>query len=423
VSRTLWLLFALFIVYGTTIPFDFSGSRASIDEKLSSLSWNPLVQADGTRVSIPDSVQNVMLFVPFGMLGAFACRRRFTSGAASVAVVTLAALALSGFVETLQLFTVDRIASSSDIATNTLGGFAGVFVAACGRDRALTILRRHGAATWVANVWAYPALVALVVLVVAAWQPFDLTLEVGSVLSKVRAFLGNPWQAGPLTDDGNAVVIYALSAIAFAAWFEATHVARAAVVAGVAAAALAIGLELSQIFVSSRMPSGSDATVRILGATIGAALWPFLRRGGHQRGWLGLLLAATIVSACLAMLSPFTVARSRQAFSWFPFLGYYGSKWFPTVSHVIEVMLLYFPFGFCLGMARRRRSTAMLALMTALLLATGIEYLQSWIVGRYADVTDVACSGFGCLLGAWFSTRGAELFEHARLTALRTRRV
>lgn len=417
VSRVLWLIVALFIVYGTTIPFEFSADRAAVSDKVAALSWNPLVRADGTRVSIPDSVQNVMLFLPFGVLGAFACHRRFTSGLVRVAAVTLAAAMLSGFVETLQLFTLDRVASFSDVMTDTFGGFVGALAVVRGRGAVLTLLREHGAAGWVGSPWSYPALVAVLVLVVAAWQPFDLTLDVGSVALKVRALLRDPWQAGPLTDEGNAVVLYGLGTVALAAWLEDTGVARASAKATAAGVALALGLELSQVFVSSRMPSGWDATVRIVGVVIGVSLWPALRRGGRISPWLALVAAATVVSAGVAMLSPFTLAASRQPFTWVPFLSYYESNWFPTVSHVIEVMLLYFPLGFCLGMVSRRTSGIVLALLAALAIATGIEYLQSWVVGRYADVTDIACGGFGGALGAWFSVCGAPLFERTRLSA------
>ena len=221
-SRTLWLLVALFIVYGTTMPFHVDADRAAIGRKVAGLSWNPLTREDGRRVSTPDTVQNVMLFLPFGALGALAWRRRFPSGMARVGRVTLAAAALSGFVETLQLCTVDRVASVSDIATNTLGGFAGAVAVVLGRDWSLAFLREHGAADWVANRWAYPALVAGVTLVVSAWQPFDLTLDVGGVASKVRALAHDPWQGGPLTDEGNAVLLYALGAMAMSAWLEAS---------------------------------------------------------------------------------------------------------------------------------------------------------------------------------------------------------
>ena len=83
----MWALFALFIVYGTTIPFNFSQDPDFIREKVAALSWNPLTRPDGRRVSIPDSVQNVMLFIPFGMLGGLACRRSFASRATMVAAV------------------------------------------------------------------------------------------------------------------------------------------------------------------------------------------------------------------------------------------------------------------------------------------------------------------------------------------------
>ncbi len=418
-SRSLWLFVTLFIIYGTTIPFRFSPDGETAREKLAAVSWNPLVRVDGSRVSVPDSVQNIMLFVPFGLCGAFACRRRYGSALAVIAVVSVTAFVLSGMVETLQLFTIDRVASVADIATNTIGAVSGALLAVYGRHQAHALLRRYRAAEWLTTASAYPVIVAVVVLTVAAWQPFDFTLDVGGVASKLRALLQDPWQAGPLTDEANAVVLYALSTLAFIAWLDARGVQRAPGTGAALVVALNIGLELSQVFVSSRMPSGWDATVRAVGVAIGAGLWPVLRRPGNQAVALGLLVMATIACAAMSMLSPFTLVGTRQAFAWFPLLGYYNGNWFSMLSHVIDVMLLYFPLGFCLGLARPHRSTLLLTLVTVLLIASGIEYLQSWIVGRYADLTDVACSVLGGALGTWFSTRGADLFAAAREAASR----
>jgi VanZ family protein len=173
VSGRLWALFALFIVYGTTIPFEFSRDPDFVRQKVAELSWNPLTRPDGRRVSIPDSVQNVMLFVPFGMLGGLACRRSFASRGTTVAAVTAAAVALSVAVETLQLLTTNRVSSVSDVATNGVGALAGVLVAEGARRWFVALLHEHGSSRWVANGWSHTALSALVVLLVAAWQPFD----------------------------------------------------------------------------------------------------------------------------------------------------------------------------------------------------------------------------------------------------------
>ena len=127
-----------------------------------------------------------------------------------VAAVTAAGVALSVAVETLQLLTTNRVSSVSDVTTNGVGALAGVLVAEEARRRFVALLHEHGSSRWVANGWSYTALSALVVLVIAAWQPFDLTLDVGDVGGKLRDLLRDPWQRGPLTDEGNAVVLYAL---------------------------------------------------------------------------------------------------------------------------------------------------------------------------------------------------------------------
>ncbi len=46
------------------------------------------------------------------------------------------------------------------------------------------------------------------------------------------------------------------------------------------------------------------------------------------------------------------------------------------------------------------RQAVRTALALVVIAAAGIEYAQSWFVGRYPDVTDVAFSAFGGVLGA-----------------------
>lgn len=408
------MLFALFIVYGTTIPFHFSDDIESIRAKAAAIPWNPLTRQGGTRLSIPDAVQNVMLFVPFGVLGGLACRRRLASQPLRVAVVTVAGSALSILVESLQLLTTDRSTAASDVAANTLGAFAGVLAAGQAHDLALSVLRAHGASRWLSSRWAYPALTAVAVLLVAAWQPFDLTLDVSTVGSKVRALVRDPWQAGPWTDEGNGIVLYALTTIVLSNWLAACGVAGARAKAIMAGAVLTVGLELSQMFVGSRTPAGSDAAVRLLGVGVGAALMPAMRQPRRPLVWVAVLLMACFASAAISNWSPFQLTRQGASFSWFPFLGYYDNNWFPAVSHVIELMLIYFPFGFVLAWLRRPRDATARAAAIVATAAIVVEYGQTWFAGRHPDVTDAAFSIVGAVLGTWCGGPGAALFEEVR---------
>ena len=125
--RTLWLLYTAFIIYGTTIPFHFAGGWDEALLKLRSLPLNPLVAPDtGRRLSIPDVVQNVLFFLPFGVFGFLAGSRR-TMG--RIILVTLLGLCLSLGMESLQLFTIDRVTSLGDVLTNTAGAFIGAVAA------------------------------------------------------------------------------------------------------------------------------------------------------------------------------------------------------------------------------------------------------------------------------------------------------
>lgn len=419
-SGRLWALFALFVLYGTTIPFQFSHDPEFIRQKVAAISWNPLKRPDESRVSIPDTVQNVMLFMPFGVLGGLACRRRVTSQPARVALVTVAGASFSILVESLQLFTTDRVTSPSDVATNTIGTLVGVLAADEGRRAALTLLREHATARWLASRWTFPALIALSVLFVTAWQPFDLSLDVGAVGHKVLALMRDPWQGGPWTDEGNAIVLYALTTMALAMWREANGGAWPLGWAAGVVALLVIGLESSQALVGSRTPAGSDAAVRLLGVAIGAMLLPVVRRGRHGAPWLVLLFLACVVGAAISNLSPFQMSAEPQPFSWFPFLGYYGNNWFPAVSHVIELGLTYFPFGFVAGWGQPRTRTSLLVVPAVTVASVVIEYAQSWFIGRYADLTDVAFSIVGGMLGVWVARQGAELFDRARTPGART---
>src|SRR3989442_6863838 len=94
VSLWLCVLSAAFILYGTTIPFRFIPSGRLVFVRWQELTLNPLYPRMGSgRTSIPDAIQNVLLFLPFGIFGA-AAMERTKSSRLRVLVVTVAVAAL-----------------------------------------------------------------------------------------------------------------------------------------------------------------------------------------------------------------------------------------------------------------------------------------------------------------------------------------
>lgn len=412
-ATSLWILFALFVVYGTTIPFNFSAEPGWAAAKLARVPLNPFIAADtGRRISIPDFVQNVLLFLPFGVLGAIRLRSRRRAPITTLVIVTGLGAALSIGIEALQLLTVDRTSSVSDIVANTLGALAGAIATLLVEGAAGPVLRRLAKAGVLEQPSCYPALVALVVLVAAAWQPFDATLDVGSVAPKIRALLHDPWQSGALTDEAIATVQYMLFAWVTANLFVELRLRRPAFVAALVGLIAAFGLESCQLIIGSRMPSLEDATVRAVAVIAGLAIW-HATRGWRRPGlWFTAVVAGIAGGAAMQMLTPFDVAPAYHSVGWFPFFGYYVHTTFETVSHVFEILLLYFPLGFCACQVMPSRSRAFfMSVALTLAIAGPVEYAQGWFVGRYPDVTDVALSVVSAILGVLAGGYGESLFR------------
>ena len=170
----LWAVAAAFIVYGTTIPFRFVTDRETVLSHVAHLTPNPFISPDtGGRVSIPDVVGNVLLFVPFGCFGVWARRAR-QSVIARMVLVTVLGAALSVAVETVQLFTLDRTSSVGDLLANTVGAFAGVVSGTLLRSSARTALAAVNAKGLARAAAFYPLLIASVLLCAGALEPFDV---------------------------------------------------------------------------------------------------------------------------------------------------------------------------------------------------------------------------------------------------------
>jgi VanZ family protein len=238
------------------------------------------------------------------------------------------------------------------------------------------------------------------VAAVAAWHPFDATIDVGEVGGKVRDLLEDPWQAGAFADEGADLLRYVLLGASAVIVARRWSIARPALVGGLLTALFGCMLEASQLFIDSRAPGGKDAVVAASGAFLGALLL------ARQRAWpIHSSATAVIVAGCLAasliVLSPYVFSSERRPMESVPFAGYIGPQPERTVSHAVELTLAFFPVGFALAFLARGRYRWMLIGAVAVVSGGTLEYLQGWIVGRYPDVTDVGMLVMGALAGAW----------------------
>ena len=414
----LWIVFALFVVYGTTIPFHFAESAAEVRANLARVSPNPFLSPEtGRRVSIPDTVQNVLLFLPFGLLGFLTLQPRVRSASLALVVTTIFGGLLSGGVEALQLLTVDRLSSLSDVVTNTAGAFSGALAAYVLQG---TVARGAAqvAARGLNRVPAFqPALVAAVMVMLSAWEPFNFTLDVSTVVGKVRALATDPWQGGLSGGDLPTLTRFAIAGLAAVVWLRSMRVARPLAMGLLFGIVTALALEGSQLFVMSRMPSGEDAFLHVVAVVCGALIgtgWPYGLAAGV---WYALFAVTTYASIAWLLLFPFRLTSTYTTLGLFPFFSYYTRTTFETLSHVLELWLAYFPVGYGLGMAIDRpiRRWVLLIGLT-LIVAAPLEYMQGWVEGRYPDVTDIGMALAGAWLGA---SLGAQARSHTQSLSAR----
>jgi len=109
-ARLGWVSICVFIVYESLGEWSF---------------YQPGIWAP-TLVVIHDVIENVLVYIAFGALAVLSIRdSRPRHWARQALKVSLLALMFSGVNEAFQLYTVDRIASLTDIVSAVIGAFIG----------------------------------------------------------------------------------------------------------------------------------------------------------------------------------------------------------------------------------------------------------------------------------------------------------
>jgi glycopeptide antibiotics resistance protein len=129
--RKYWLYFllvsyVLFIVYSTAVPFNFVLSGKIFSRRFSQIDWIPFY-GKHQLIARADVVANIIFFVPLGiLLGLQKILSNYRNYTFKEWFVILGlGFSISSTVEFLQLFTIDRHTSFTDILTNSTGTLLG----------------------------------------------------------------------------------------------------------------------------------------------------------------------------------------------------------------------------------------------------------------------------------------------------------
>ena len=407
--KILWLLFTLFIFYGTLIPFDFVFNEERVIQRIRALSWMPFVDADGYRHSIPDVIQNILFFIPFGFLGVLSfARNKFFA----VFIVTFFGFVISLNVEILQLLTRDRVTSVTDLVTNTIGTGIGAVTAFIVFGVFCLLMKSASFRKVFNNKFYYLFIVGFLVIAASTLQPFDFTLDLGIVWSKIKgAFVEPEVLTLQLTDELTVGFRFFLFAIITTLWLRSVGNSLWPIAGILLSASIGVCFELAQFIVVSRAPTVQDLIVVMLGCTLGGLFMLIVPRKVSAIVWIVPIVVFTLITAAVQTLAPFEMRIEHVQMGMTPFLPYYNASTFHAIANFLEGLIMYIPIGFVLQYAiSHRRSAFILIALVVAAIAYALEYAQGWIVGRYPDITDVIGAVIGATIAGSLCLRWTQVF-------------
>ena len=222
-------------------------------------------------ISLPDIAQNLLLYIPFGMLSVWTFRGSVSRRRALHVPIVALAFVYSSAMELLQMRFAARIASPLDVISNVSGALIGA-IAAERTERALQrgmdTARRIGLLTAPAR---YLLAAVLAAIVIAAWYPFDVTLDVSTLSERTRAVRLDPWlRPSSVELFAQASRFFVLAAVMTLCLPGLSR--RAAPVAAVVTATIAGVVDLGQCAMGSQPIGVSALLSQSAGSLAGAAV-------------------------------------------------------------------------------------------------------------------------------------------------------
>jgi len=309
VAWGLWLAL-VFILYETTIPFQFRFSAAQLAAGWEQACLVPFRGPDGNLGSRADLVGNVPLFVPLGFFLALSPLLRVAGRWRPVLLCLVGGLA-SLVVETLQLFSPARFTQTTDLITNSAGTLLGITVARLGGRR----LFERACAWALRKLTEDPSALILLGLTAAillgALLPLDFSITRRSLAEHLQTarldLFAPPPEGGLVAGLGLIKQAWLFAFWGAAAAFRLAGRPRPLLLVMAWAALLAVAAETSHLVIQSRSLAAITPLVTWCGAGAGAAVALWVGRLTATGRWLavvgGLGYATYLIADCVSPLA------------------------------------------------------------------------------------------------------------------------
>ena len=410
----LLVLWGVFIVYGTTIPFDFTLTLEDARNRLSGIRAGVWGVA-----SIPDMVTNLLLFLPWGFLIAARLVQVKRGFFFALGIATVTGFLLSLSVETAQLFSPSRTSTPRDLLFNTASAFLGVPIGWLAASVFGPLVKAKQEQLVHERPFAGLAFVTALVLFFFALEPFNLTLDIGQLKDGLKAARPIPFGATllgmtPPADPWNwgiEFLQWTLVGGVFALALRERGLPRLAVFFAGAAlcGALSAVFEMAQIIVDARTTDATSVFFALTGGAFGA-LWISLGWNRSARDWIWLALGFWAIALMLARWTPPVFnPNGLEGMGWhqlIPFFAYYSNTNIFALADILIESLSYIVLGALLA-ARSEFWRTYRVVILAFCFGALLEGGQIFLGDRVAEITDALSAAFGAYLGcrlwAWAS--------------------
>ena len=307
-----FLLYSLFICYGSLFPF---GEWRAVQDDW----WTFLFAAPPRFITRTDLSTNLLVYLPFGMLGAALLAPHMRVRHALPWVFVFAAL-FSATMETLQQFVPNRVASNLDIAANAFGALAGAVLFRIAQSK-----RWPGRIlfSWRERWFAPGRMTDLGLMLLALWALSQLSLELPSLLAgDLHRGFTPYWEALPDFSriQPERAVIYALEIIGlgFFARALAKQKTQGIVVAAVLLFAIAFKFIAAAVLVKFSVLARLVSLEVLIGMGMGlVVLLVWLQRNAEQVPHAAAIVFCLALAGAKAWWAPTTSAMTLP-FSYSP---------------------------------------------------------------------------------------------------------
>ena len=353
------ILLIVLIGYGSLYPFawDFASARPF---------------ALSLHGGYPDLIENVLLFLPLGLLLGWRWRALARSRATAAFWLGLA-LCYAVVLQIAQMY-LPRTPALVDVLANLVGYLLGWiigFVAYIVLERRLARLRDNAVT---------PDLFALLLLlfwIVAELFPLLPTFDVSSLKENVRLLLGIPFWQPRRTMLHLGMTVIGLGSLTVLARSLRLDTLRVPI--GLALAAFVM---LGKLIFVGQAPGFSV----FLGILAGSVVWLALSRLKDAR-FMFVVMGVALATYLTYALWPLQLLSSPKPFGWLPFTSALNNSIESVIrSTVFEALC----FGALLWAAVRTGALLAGSTTVIVLLALGVEWLQAYIPGRTPETTAAA---------------------------------